>query len=223
MIEQELFKKCSFDLTKLLEYGFQKNKDTYTYETSILQDSFLVRITIKDNKIEGKILDKSFDLEEYTAFRREDAIGSFAGTVKEEYLKVLEELKKKCCIQTLFQYNQSNRITSKIKEIYQDDPLFKWEDEENAVFENKINHKWYAILMPVDKSKLDNKTNQIVEIMNIKLDPNEIIELLKKDGYYPAWHMNKKYWITMILDDTLTDEEIISKIEKSYQLVEPKR
>ena len=31
--------------------------------------------------------------------------------------------------------------------------------------------------------------------------------------------MNKKYWITLILDETLSDETIIEYIKKSYENV----
>lgn len=222
MIEQELFKKCTFDTKKLLSFGFIQEKDILIYHTTILNDSFEVVIKVEKNEITGKILDKSFDLEEYTAFRRQDVIGSYAGTVKEEYEKVLNNIKKKCCTETLFQSDQSNRIVSLIKEKYDDNPIFKWDDLEAGVFENKINHKWYGLLMPVDKSKLDNKTEKSVDVLNIKLDPDEILNLLEKDGFYKAYHMNKKYWISMILDNTIKDEEIMSLIDKSYKLVEPK-
>ena len=56
--------------------------------------------------------------------------------------------------------------------------------------------------------------------MNIKLLPEKITELLKRKGFYPAYHMNKKNWITIILDETLEDEEIMGYIRKSHQFTE---
>ena len=55
-----------------------------------------------------------------------------------------------------------------------------------------------------------------VDVLNIKLDPNEIIELLKTKGFYKAYHMNKKYWISIILDDTIKDNTIFELINESY-------
>ena len=52
--------------------------------------------------------------------------------------------------------------------------------------------------------------------MNVKLDKDKIQELLKKDGYYPAWHMNKKSWITITLDEVISDDEIMNLIKESY-------
>ena len=41
---------------------------------------------------------------------------------------------------------------------------------------------------------------------------------MEKNGYYPAYHMNKKNWISIILDDNLSDEDIIDLISKSYNM-----
>ena len=38
----------------------------------------------------------------------------------------------------------------------------------------------------------------------------------------PAYHMNKKHWISIILDGSMTDEEIGRLIEDSYALTAPK-
>jgi predicted DNA-binding protein (MmcQ/YjbR family) len=35
----------------------------------------------------------------------------------------------------------------------------------------------------------------------------------------PAYHMNKQHWNTVILDGTLPDEELVSMIDDSYDLV----
>ena len=71
--------------------------------------------------------------------------------------------------------------------------------------------------MNIDKSKLDSNTKGEVEIINIKT--NRVEELLNKKGFYPAYHMNKKYWITIILDESLSDKEIMELISESYELV----
>ena len=73
--------------------------------------------------------------------------------------------------------------------------------------------------MHINKNKLNPTLNEDIEIMNVKLDPEEILTLLNHEGFYKAYHMNKKYWITFLLDDTLNDEIIMDLINKSYNLV----
>ena len=70
--------------------------------------------------------------------------------------------------------------------------------------------------MNIPRSKLGEKSNNIVEIINLKIDKDKIQKLLLKNGYYPAWHMNKKLWISISLDETLQDKDIIKHIEESY-------
>jgi len=56
--------------------------------------------------------------------------------------------------------------------------------------------------------------------MNLKCDPDKA-ELLRE--YYPAivpgYHMNKRHWNSLILDGSIPDEEILSMIDDSYDLV----
>ena len=43
------------------------------------------------------------------------------------------------------------------------------------------------------------------------------------DGIYPAYHMNHKSWISLALDDTLSDSLIMELVSKSYNLTRKKR
>lgn len=58
-----------------------------------------------------------------------------------------------------------------------------------------------------------------VEVLNIKVKESEIDNLLNKDGYYEAFHMNKRNWISIILDDTLSDLVIQNLICDCYENV----
>lgn len=216
MIEEEIFKKCIFQEPKLLSYGFQKKKDLLEYKKNILEGEFEVILTIQNNKLQGKIIEKEFQ-EEYLNYRIETQIGEFVSKVREEYRNILEDIKQKCTIENTFVFPQSNRIKEWIKETYGDPPEFLWEeDDKDGVFRNKENKKWYGIIMYINKNKLD-KEDKKVEVMNVKLPPEMIDELVKKKGYYRAYHMNKKYWISFILDETIPDEELHKLIDISYQ------
>ena len=154
----------------------------------------------------------------------EDADGTFVGKVRETYETFLENLAGKCCVDTPFIFPQSNRLSNLIKEKYNTTPEFLWEKFPGfGVFRNQKSRKWFGLISNIDKSKLDKKHSGEIEILNIKLDKDEILELVKKSGFYPAYHMNKKSWITIILDDTIPDKNIINLIDKSYKFSEPKQ
>ncbi len=215
-IEEEIFQKTKIDFAQIEKYGFQKVNDLYQYSTNIMNDTFKITIQIDLNgKVKGEIYDLSFQ-EEYLNFRRDDG-GSFIGKVREEFERILNDIKNKCFMKEPFLFEQSNRIARSIQEKYGDEPQFEWDKFPGyATFRNPDNHKWYAIIMNIDKSKLNKKESGEVEIIDMKLDPNEIQKLLKQNGFYPAYHMNKKNWITILLNNTVSDSIIIDLLDKSY-------
>ena len=65
------------------------------------------------------------------------------------------------------------------------------------------NRKWFALVMRVSKSKFGIKSDNAVDILNLKSDPILIGSLRLKEGFFPAYHMNKEKWITIFLDGTV--------------------
>lgn len=70
--------------------------------------------------------------------------------------------------------------------------------------------------MPLYKIDHTAVSAREVEVINVKVDKDKINGLLPQTGFYPAFHMNKKCWVSIILDDTLADEEIQKRIDDSY-------
>jgi len=73
-----------------------------------------------------------------------------------------------------------------------------------------------------EQSKMFALTNiDEFEFINLKVDPKESLKL--QDEYEgaitPGWHMNKKHWISVAMDESLDDEFIESLIIGSYELV----
>ncbi len=217
LVEEEIFKKTKVDLKKIVKYGFKKEGPLYKYSKNIINDSFRVDVEINsEGQVKAKVFDLSF-LEEYTNYRIEKSTGSFVSRVREELKNILKDIKDKCFIKKFFISLQANRIANKIFEEYGDEPNFEWEKFPGyATFRNKDSKKWYGIIMNINKNKLDEKSKEEVEIIDIKLNPKKIENLLKRKGFYPAYHMNKKSWITIVLNNTIADTLIMDLIKESY-------
>ena len=216
-IENEIFKRTKVNLKTLDKYGFKKADNYYVIEKLFLNNKFKAIIKINNqSNVVGKVIDLEFN-EEYIGLRTK-MNGEFVNLVKESYKNILIDIRNKCFETKYYIFDQSNRINKYIKTKYNTEPEFLWEKTPGCgVYKNK-NNKWYGIIMNLDYSKIDNKTGEI-EIINVKLDENKIKDLLNKKGFYKAYHMSKKYWITIILNDTLKDEEIFTLIDESYNLV----
>ncbi len=221
-IEKELFAKTHVDFEKLREYGFQKNKENYVFSKLFMNDDFRADIMIDPTgNVFGKVIDMQIG-EEYTSFRVETNHGAFVSKIRDMYQDILVDIKKQCFHTDYFRSEQANRIAQYIIHKYGDEPEFLWDRfPEYGVFRNKDNHKWYGAIMNIDRSKLDHGTGE-VEIIDVKSDESMIQTLMEKDGYYPGYHMNKRNWITIILNNTLDDEEIIKRIDESYYRVKGK-
>ena len=220
-IEKEIIKKCILDKDKLIPFGFIKEKDNYKYITNIMNNKFRVEIIINaNNELIGKIYDIETN-EEYTNFRVEN-LGSFSNSVKEEYINILKNIVSNCYISHYFSFNQTNRIVNEITKKYNVSSEFLWDKYPSyGIFRSKSSNKWFAAILNVDKSKVINNESGEIEIINVKVD-DLVNDYLKEKGIYPAYHMSKKSWITIILDDTCKDEKIMELIDISYEIVNKK-
>lgn len=56
--------------------------------------------------------------------------------------------------------------------------------------------------------------------MNLKCDPDQALALRDVfEGVIPGYHMNKKHWNTVILDDSVPVSEVERMVDHSYSLV----
>ena len=67
------------------------------------------------------------------------------------------------------------------------------------------------------KVDVSSDSAESVEVINVKVDKDQIETLLARDGIYPAFHMNKKCWVSIIFDGTLTDSNIQRMVDESYK------
>lgn len=101
-------------------------------------------------------------------------------------------------------------------------PEYPWKDE-NGVLRRMDNRKWYGVILTVSGNKIGLETNHPVELLNVKGDPFLIGSLRMQEGYFPAYHMNKEKWISILLGKPELDEEIRNLLDMSYRLTEPKK
>ncbi len=60
---------------------------------------------------------------------------------------------------------------------------------------------------------------------NVKCDPDRAVELRDQfECIIPGYHMNKKHWNTVIIDNTLSGKQLKEQIDHSYDLIfKPKK
>ena len=216
-LEKELENK-KLELNKLIDYGFKKNNNKYIYTKRLSNDNFLVHIEITNfAKITSKIMDIE-NKEEYLPVDIKNTTGSFIGKIKEEYENILKDVISICTERDVFKSKQAQSVIKYVKEKYAGNLEFLWEKSNNAIIRHHDTKKWYLILLTISKEKLDLQANDLVEIIDLKMPPKEIVKLVDNKKIFPGYHMNKKHWITICLDNTIKDEELFKYIDISYNL-----
>ena len=216
----EIFKAYQFNSKKAKEYGFVENQGVWTYSSTILQGDFLMKITVEDGDLSFQVYDQETrDL--YPQVHMESMRGTFVGSVREACLEVLYDIRKACFEVEEFLCPQTKRIMALVQEKYGNQLEYLWEKSpDTAVLRHEDNQKWYAILMRISWEKLDKGKEGEVEVVNLKND--QVAEMLTLKGIYPAFHMNKSYWISVPLDDKLSDQQILDLIKTSWGLTRKK-
>lgn len=106
-----------------------------------------------------------------------------------------------------------------IREQFGVEPEYPWKQWPNyAVFRHSDSQKWFALVMDVPDEKLGIEGEKIVDVVNLKLDPDFIDELIhNKKGYLQAYHMNKRSWVSILLDDSVSADDIKPLLDESFE------
>lgn len=111
-----------------------------------------------------------------------------------------------------------------VKKKYKSRIEYLWKSSpDSGIFRHKDNQKWYGLVMDIPKSKLGLLGQEDVWVLNVKTNDHMLHDiLLQQKGYYPGYHMNKGYWISILLDGTVPLDEICDMIDMSYQVTASK-
>ncbi|MCD7723354.1 MAG: MmcQ/YjbR family DNA-binding protein [Clostridiales bacterium] len=215
---EDIFRRKKAIPSKLLEYGFEQKDGKYQYRTNIINGEFSLLIVIDaDDNVDTFLTEKETG-DEYVLYKT-NAAGTYVGEVRTAITDILQDISLKCYQPSVFKAAQTLRMIDYVSDTYGDELEFLWTKfPDNAVWRRKDTMKWYGAILTVQRSKLGLDSNETVEIIDLRIAPEQMTELLKRENYYPGWHMNKKSWYTVILDESVSDEELVARIQDSYEL-----
>ena len=79
------------------------------------------------------------------------------------------------------------------------------EDFETAVVRHSDSGKWFALVMHISRRKLGIDSDEMIDVVNLKQPTEMFGSFSASDGVYPAYHMNKLHWISVLLPDAQND------------------
>ncbi len=215
-----IFKNKTPDADKLTAYGFQPTQTGFEKSFPIMQDRYSVTISITaDGTADFRVFDCETD-EEYMPAHVYHSTGSFVGEVHKECEAILKDIADKCCDTEYFKWDQTKRILRYMKEAYGAEPEFLWSSlPECAALRVPGKKPWFAVVGRIPKAKIGIEQGGTAEVINLKDEPKAVSARISEKTAYPAYHMNKKHWYTVLLDESLEDEEMINLIKTSFEIV----
>lgn len=206
------FKDCVWDSQKLIDYGFIV-KDNYYYFERDITNHLTLQLSLDLKHTSSFIIyDKDFN-EEYFNYN--------IPIIKSLWLSIFNDIKDHCQL-ILPLSHQDERINDYINNTYYIKGEYLFSDEPSfCVYRNSTNHKWFGIKMTIEYHRLDSSKHGLITIINLKND--QVKSLVNQTTIYPAYHMNKSYWISVLLNDRLEDEVIQDLIDTSFNLVNKKQ
>ncbi len=114
-----------------------------------------------------------------------------------------------------------DKIIAYVREKYATEPEYLWlKTPDTFVLRNRKNKKWYVAVLQVKKSVFGYDDNTIVDIINLKCEPLTRECLIAEGKAFPAYHMNKKLWISIILDGNIDFKILCNIIDESYNIID---
>lgn len=217
--QDEIFKNKAPLAEALKMFGFVQENGRLVYNELVAGGQFRLEVAVDDA---GRIMSRVFDRDtgdEYVLYRAESAAGAFIGQLRTACLSILQKIADICCVTKVFQSPGAAAVIRYAKEKYGDEPEFLWEKfPGNAVLRRKDTQKWYAALLKTTGSKIGLVSDEAVEIVDLRMTPDDIAAKVDGRKYFAGYHMNKKHWATLLLDGSVPEAELLALIDASYEL-----
>ena len=200
---------------KLLAFGFLEAGDDFALKKEIAGGQFYAEIKLSEKTLTADVFETATN-EKYVLFNVASAQGAFVGQIRSEVQDVIEEIREKCF------------ISQDIKEKYVDflhsyfnapgDNPWAEEPYDTSTVYRCPNNKWFALIMQIKFKNLGFESDEPVWAVNLKVENVEAIT--DRKSIFPAYHMNKKYWITVLLTAVTDFEKLCELTKKSFALVQ---
>ncbi|MDE5615617.1 MAG: MmcQ/YjbR family DNA-binding protein [Alphaproteobacteria bacterium] len=119
-----------------------------------------------------------------------------------------------------FKSEQARRLVEYVHEKYARQPEHLWaRSPDNAIWRRGDNEKWFGAILTVKRNKIiPGDDERFVEILDVRCVPDITEFIVDGNMIFPGWHMNKRHWITVILDGRMSLRKIKALVDNSFDL-----
>lgn len=203
--------------SKLLEDGFKYIDSKYSKSYPIMNDRFTLFVALDNEAIYTTLIDNKTK-EEYTLHKNEIANGAFNSLIKEEYNMIISSIIERDITNKRDDVSV-DKLKSYIYNKYNIVSDYPFEDDDSEAFRRKDNRKWFGLLMNLSSKKIGLEKDIPVRVINIKVDEDKLLDIIDNKHFFICYHMNKKKWISILLNDEIDYDKLFYLIDRSYELV----
>ncbi len=219
-IFERVFKNRKVCEEKLLPFGFVRGEHGFSYGTELLNGLFRIKFDLHADGSLNVELHGIDGNESHTRLLTQKSPSSLLGKkLRKEYEEELWHVAECCFEPDTFKGESTRQVIAHIKEVYGDELEYLWRKfPGNAIVRRQDNAKWYAAFLTVPRSKLGDDSAEMVEILNLRVRPEDLDEIVDHQSRFPGYHMNKKNWVTLCLDGSVPLAELAERLEMSCGL-----
>lgn len=205
-------------MEKLLSFGCVRVENGFLRRAALLNGQLCMELEIRaDGSVHATVHEEDGKNIRHAAPATEDRLRT--RTLRREYEEELWHVAECCFEPDFFKAAPARSLIAHIRKAYGEELEFLWRKfPGNAVVRRKDTEKWYAAFLAVPRLKLGESSRERVEVLNLRVCPGESGGLVDHRSRFPAYHMNKKNWVSFCLDGTVPFEELAARLETSRRL-----
>lgn len=217
MLYNNVFDKYIFSPGKAADCGFELRDGVYTAKRELSESGFYAVFNITGSSFEANVFEEP-DGDEYLPFNS-NSDGGYVSAVRANVDNIKDEILRECFIPA----DIKGALLDYVREKYGTEPEAPWGPlREYHTLNTAKKHKWYGLFMLIPYRYLGIDKEGKINVLNLKAKPEDIPPLIDNVRYFPSYHMNKKYWISILLDREADTEHIKRLLDNSYSIVEGK-
>ncbi len=193
---KEILSGKTLSREKLLAYGFHERKGRLWLERG-LSHGFTAVFCADTDVLQAEIRD-------------EEKLPYLLAEVREQTGRHAEQIISACVLQ-----DNREKLLAYAHARYGTSAEYLWEKHPSYGVLRNAKGKWYAMFMRIPKRRLLIDEEGECEVVNLKAAAQELVD---HQRIFPAYHMNKKHWISVRLDARWESGELEMLLENSHQL-----
>lgn len=217
---ERVFKDRRLCEERLVPFGCVRGEHGFLYRAELSGGRLRMEFEIRaDGTVNVTMRGMDGEVREMPSLTQKTVSSMEDRQLRREYEEELWHVAECCFEPDFFKSDPARSLVTHVRKAYGDELEFLWRQSPgSAIVRRKDTEKWYAVFLAVPRLKLGGSSRERIEVLNVRVCPAGLDGLVDNHSRFPAYHMNKKNWISLCLDGSIPVKELMERLETSYRL-----